>query len=127
MLSTSEIERLLRNQKETQDFAAKLFLRSNIRESYSTLHEKHGLAPSRRRMRPLYCLMAPCISDAVLCHPTIQPMTSALESHRRYPFGFGGCGDRRDIVIQAKASHLYFAKMSLMIFSATAFCDAKNR
>ena len=31
--------------------------------------------------------------------------------------------DRREIVIQAKVSHLYFAKMSLIIFSATAFCD----
>jgi hypothetical protein len=45
------------------------------------------------------------------------------------PFGSwsGVASDRGDIAIQAKTSHLYFAKMSLMIFSAMAFWDAKNR
>jgi hypothetical protein len=57
-------------------------------------------------------------------------MTTALESHRTYALSASAgvvANDRIGIVIQAKASHLYFAKMSLMIFSATAFCDAKNR
>jgi hypothetical protein len=53
-----------------------------------------------------------------------------LETHRRCALSASAgvvASDRRDIVIQAKTSHLYFAKMSVMIFSATAFCDAKNR
>ncbi len=81
-------------------------------------------------MRPPYRPIWPRISGAAPRDPAIQPMISALESHRRYALWASWSGvasDRGDIVIQAKTSHLYFAKMSLMIFSATAFCDAKNR
>jgi hypothetical protein len=81
-------------------------------------------------MRPPYRPVWPRISGTAPRDPTIQPITSALESHQRYALSASAgvvASDRRDIVIPAKASHLYFAKMSLMIFSATAFCDAKNR
>jgi hypothetical protein len=89
MLSTSEIERLLRNQKETQDFAAKLFLRSNIRESYSTLHENMAWHPRGGECVRYVVLCDLAFLGTVLCRLTTLP--TSISAPRRYSTAAASC------------------------------------